>query len=484
MSFDSNTPRIPKRRPDCDVFSLPLSPEEAFLLSRIDDQVNEVELAILAGLDVSLVRPALHRLEELGAIRLETVTRRPPAGEINAVVAEAFAELRPRALDLSHLEAEGAALVAPTEVEELCDLDAQEKQSILDLYRRLDDLDHYALLRIPRNADKRAVKRAYYELAPNFHPDRYFRKDLGSFKHKMEAIFGRLTLAHDTLTRNSERAAYDAYLASVPQPLQQIASAPPPRIETPPPRPSQAPPRTDAPSAPPPSGPALSPEEERLRRAALARKLLGRSSPSQPPSSSSSSQMARVSAESALETLHHRRVAMQEGTQRTLLKRYVEAATAAQSRGDLAAAANFYRLAREYAPDDLEIAAAQEQMAKAATVALAQGHFEQGEREAKQERWQDAAISYSKAANGLPKSLEAQLKAAIALLKSQGDVRKAVDYARRAVALEPKSIDARHALAESYIAAGLQPLAKKELSAMQEIAPKDARLASLAKRLK
>lgn len=189
-------------------------------------------------------------------------------------------------------------------------------------------------------------------------------------------------------------------------------------------------------------------------------------------------------AESALETLRQRRIAAQDGTQRTLLKRYIESAEASQARGDLAAAANFYRLAREFAPDDMELAAAQEQMAKAAAAALAQGYLSQGDAEAQKERWQDAAHSYSKAANGLPKAMEPQLKAATALLKAQGDVRKAVDYARRAVSLEPKHFDARHALAEAYIAAGLKTAAKKELDAMREINPKSARLASLARRLK
>lgn len=177
-------------------------------------------------------------------------------------------------------------------------------------------------------------------------------------------------------------------------------------------------------------------------------------------------------------------MAIQDVTQRTLLKRYIDSAEAAQARGDLATAANFFRLAREFAPDDMELAAAQEQMAKAAAAALAQGYLEQGDAEAKQDRWQDAAMSYSKAANGLPRVAEAQMKAASAILKSQGDVRKAVDYARRAVSLEPKLFEARRSLAEAYIAAGLHSLAKKELDAMREIAPKDARLATLAKRIK
>ena len=54
------------------------------------------------------------------------------------------------------------------------------------------------------SADKKAIKDAYYVLAAEYHPDRYFRKRLGTFKSKMEAVFNRLTVAHDTLTRKAE----------------------------------------------------------------------------------------------------------------------------------------------------------------------------------------------------------------------------------------------------------------------------------------
>lgn len=474
MTADTATPRTPKRRLDCDVMSLPLSPEEAFLLSRIDDQVNEAELALLAGLDISLVQPALQRLAELGAIRLESVTRRPPAGEMTAVVTEAFAgvRLQPPVAD---------AVEAPTgpypisELEELCDLGVDEKRKILDLYYRLDELTHYALLRVPRSADKRAIKRAYYELAPNFHPDRHFRKDLGSFKPKMETIFGRLTLAHDTLTREADRAAYDAQLGP-PQPK---PSAPPPASRSGAFRAAKLSPSN------PPAPPLSAAEEERVRRAALARKLLGHAH-SQPPNQTAAPPApdALTSADVALETLRNRRTAIQDATQRTLLKRYLESAEASKARGDLASAANFFRLARELAPNDVAIADAQEQMARAAAGALAQSHLDQGDAEAKKEHWQDAAHSYSKAANGLPKLMEAQLKAANAWLRAGDDVRKAVDFARRAVALEPRNFDARYTLAEAYIQAGLKVAAQKEVDAMREIDAMDARLASLNRRLK
>ena len=494
MSLDNPTPRVPKRRLDCDVHSLPLSPEEAFLLSRIDDRANEAELALLTGLDVNLVRLALQRLADLGAIRIETITHRPPPSEIDAVVSSAFASSPPPNIRTSESPATASSTSVPAnarysidELEELCDLGLEEKRKILDLYYRLEELDHYALLGVPRNADKRTIKRAYYELAPAFHPDRYFRKDLGSFKAKMEAIFGRITLAHDTLTRPEERAAYDAQLAS---------AAPRPPVREEPiradsgrwfatnPTPNPTPTAIKRPSSVPPS----SPEEERLRRVALARKLgLATSSSTSSVRAAAPSGISTANlraAELALESLRQRQREKKEGSNRHIVRQYVESAEQARAKGDLVTAANYYRIARELAPDDAEIAAAQEQMAREATMALARQQLEQGDLEANEDRWAEAAVSYMRAANGLPKDANAQIKAARALLKAGNDVRKAVEYGRRAVALEPRLFDARYVLAEAYVAAGLHSLAKKELEAMREIDPKNARLASLAKRIK
>src|SRR5262249_3120693 len=60
--------------------------------------------------------------------------------------------------------------------------------------------------------DKKAVRAAYFELSRTFHPDTMFRKNLGSYKQKMEAVFRKLTEAYETLGKKRTRDAYDEYL--------------------------------------------------------------------------------------------------------------------------------------------------------------------------------------------------------------------------------------------------------------------------------
>jgi curved DNA-binding protein CbpA len=108
----------------------------------------------------------------------------------------------------------GGASAKPTSDGEI-DLDLDHQREIETKFARLDTIDHYAILGLERAADRKEIKRAYFALTARFHPDRFFRKRLGPFKPKMEALFGRMTEAHDTLTASDRRAEYDAYLGSI-----------------------------------------------------------------------------------------------------------------------------------------------------------------------------------------------------------------------------------------------------------------------------
>ncbi|XXT22899.1 DnaJ domain-containing protein [Sorangium sp. So ce429] len=217
------TLRVPRPKPGYDLKSLPLKPAEAFLLSRIDGVLTDRDLSLITGMSHGDTVEALRRLRDFGAIVLdgEGTGQGSPRGASEAGRRGAAAdpeksmasggESLPLGRD-AHQQVESPPLYDPAELDEPVELTSERKRRILDLYYRLEDLSYYALLGVSDQADKKQIKSAYYLLAPEFHPDTYFRKQLGSYKQKIEAIFTRITLAHDTLTSRQRRAEYDAYL--------------------------------------------------------------------------------------------------------------------------------------------------------------------------------------------------------------------------------------------------------------------------------
>jgi CheY-like chemotaxis protein len=77
------------------------------------------------------------------------------------------------------------------------------------LHRMLDQVDYYQLLGVDENASPEAMRRAYFDLSLEFHPDRFFLLRSGDLKEKIYAIYRRITDAYAVLTDERRRASYD-----------------------------------------------------------------------------------------------------------------------------------------------------------------------------------------------------------------------------------------------------------------------------------
>jgi curved DNA-binding protein CbpA len=204
--------------PGIDVRRLPIGPEEAFILSRVDGRLATPDIAASTGLSEERVHAALGRLLALGAIQYGAPPSERPAARQSAPDAPQSNDriTRPVIEDRPNNSSSGnhpaAALYDPAELDEPVDLELPRKRAILDMFYRLDALNHYELLGVREDAEKKEIKNAYFKVVGLFHPDRYFGKSLGSFRTKLERVFAQLTLAHDVLTRRQSREDYDRYL--------------------------------------------------------------------------------------------------------------------------------------------------------------------------------------------------------------------------------------------------------------------------------
>src|SRR5262249_60855374 len=66
--------------------------------------------------------------------------------------------------------------------------DERIRRRILAMARLADGRDPWALLGVSAGADPRILKRAYFKLSKEIHPDRYFGQRLGSFTDRLPAV--------------------------------------------------------------------------------------------------------------------------------------------------------------------------------------------------------------------------------------------------------------------------------------------------------
>ena len=406
-------------------------------------------------------------------------------------------------VDDEELSAEEAALLA-----EDVDLDAAFRRTVLGMHRKLDQLDHYALLGVAPTVDRKALKRAYFELAARFHPDRYFRKKLGSFKTRMELIFGRVTQAHEVLTRPERRAEYDAYLAerqrsrgieelladAVAEVARAKADVERAASDGAPTAPGSSPSIATrasegaVPVAPRSPSSASRPVDPAIRREALARKLLGGRAPSAPTVTpaggvSRAAPPAVQTPAEAMDALRRRYELRKEQARSSQARKYVANAEAAAAAGDHVSAANNFRVAASLLPDDAALARRAAEVQSRADEVLAETYLRQASYEEKNGQWADAARSWIRVARARPQDAKAAERAANALLKSNGDLHEGARLAQQACTLEPKNAEYRVTLASVFLAANLALNARRELETAAQLAPHDDTIQAMLKRV-
>ena len=84
---------------------------------------------------------------------------------------------------------------------------------IRQAYETMNHQDHYQVLNLAREARRDEIKRAYFRLAKEYHPDRHLQEGMEDMQECLEALFRRITEAYDTLLMEKTRKEYDLSLA-------------------------------------------------------------------------------------------------------------------------------------------------------------------------------------------------------------------------------------------------------------------------------
>ena len=182
---------------------LPLAPQEAYLLSRIDGILDVDSLLKIAGTSRAAMAKILYALVSCGIVEWkQDGAQRPASGRggfhgLNVEVSAAPAERSPGHAEL-----------------------------VKNTYRRIDWLTHYELLGVPREAPPEKIAEAYFERSRLFHPDLRHREDLARFEKELTAVFERMKKAYEVLSDPEKRALYDQSLDAAPSPVINVEADP------------------------------------------------------------------------------------------------------------------------------------------------------------------------------------------------------------------------------------------------------------------
>ncbi len=191
-----------------------LTSESYYVLSRVDGRASLHDLILMTGFPVDRAIQILTELRSLGALllpgetpeqmRAAVAVPEPASGSHDLSGSGAVALI----LDETTLsDTERAALEADVA------LAPADRRRVLAMLRRLRTRDYYAVLGVEPGADRKAVKRAYFKLSKEFHPDRYYGKPVGPFGDWLARVFQACSVAYETLTDPQRRAEYEAVRA-------------------------------------------------------------------------------------------------------------------------------------------------------------------------------------------------------------------------------------------------------------------------------
>jgi Tfp pilus assembly protein PilF len=115
---------------------------------------------------------------------------------------------------------------------------------------------------------------------------------------------------------------------------------------------------------------------------------------------------------------------------------------------------------------------------------MADTYAKQAALEEQMGKWTAAALSWARVCEGRPEDAAAHRRTAEALVRGEGDLHRARDYAQRAVELDPGNHRGHLALARVFLAAGLAKNARRELEAAAKLDPADETVKNLLRDLK
>lgn len=324
------------------------------------------------------------------------------------------------------------------------DLTPQQMQALDHMFGQLENGTSYGLLHITSDATPEQVRTAYYRLSRQWHPDRFFRKEVGDYADRIEMVFVGITQAYQTLKSPDRRKAYDRELRQSGRLPDAVARPTPSPATEPPPGSTEAGTGQPAPGSEEPAG---------AKKLSIRERLNQRSSGKDGISARGPSRVRRRAERKVREQLHAHmakaKIFFRQGQEDYQQGRIIKAA------GALELAVQFDPRNAEY-KNLLDLAKGEARRVRVQQLTL------QGEQAESYQQYRQAIQHYREAVRLDPDEGKVFFRLARLLRHEEQDDRGALNLYREAVVRDPNVIDYRMALGELYGELGLKLNARRE----------------------
>ncbi len=169
---------VPKTNPALSYNNLQLTPTEGYLLSRIDGVSSVDDIASLSGLPYDEALDVIKSLWNKKVFLINGLEPKSNGGNNDIELSE------------------------------------DERSAIEKMSDTVKNGTFYQILSVPFQVKPEQVKTKFFELSKLYHPDRYFKKNIGDYKGKLNMIFKKLSEAYEVLYDPQKKKWYDAALAN------------------------------------------------------------------------------------------------------------------------------------------------------------------------------------------------------------------------------------------------------------------------------
>lgn len=173
---------------------LRLTPEEGFVLSRVDGVASAGQLAELSPMGEDETLRCIYALVVAGVLEVEPTEAPSPS---------------PAGAEKREPEPEPAQKPVEARPQELSPEARKFRDEMVEKKRRAADITLYELLDVRPGAKPEEIKTAYFQLAKKLHPDHRAGLDLDDAEGLFDDLYHEIKAAYEVLSSETKRRRYD-----------------------------------------------------------------------------------------------------------------------------------------------------------------------------------------------------------------------------------------------------------------------------------